>query len=172
MYVRFFKSDKVIKTTVEQSRYFPFPMRDSFRKLRTQRNLYIVCPIFSKGDFQVGITGKMEERETSQDAVYREVGEEVGLVPKKINFINTYVWKNDITFYIYNINIKDCVKVLNTDTVSRNEDTKHKKVGCFVYGEEDDVVEYLKSPIINVYKNNDDIIGIAGVRIGDVKMYM
>lgn len=171
MYIRMFNTEKVIKKTIKQSKYFPYPMRDAFKKLKDQRDLFIICPIFSNEEFQVGITGKMEENETIKDCVIREVGEEVGLVPDKIDFINDYIWKGSITFFIYNIDIKNCRNVIDCSSKSKFEDIKHKKVGCFIYGEEEEVYSYLKSKI-SVYKNNDDIIGIAGVKISDIKMFI
>lgn len=86
------KWHKVAFDDMTISKYFPLEMRYVFDTYLQEKSddCCILCPVyFATNDFQVGITGKgrasrsllFPSKETSYQALYREMGEEIGIVP-------------------------------------------------------------------------------------------
>ncbi len=180
LYVREFSMDRMFETdcqTYARSRYFPFPMKNALSRLSRYNGHifstdYILCPIYDDKTFQVGVTGSVEEKEESTCAILRELGEEIGVIPKvdSIRSVKLYEWrrfdKPDTEFTVYETNIKDCGFVSKDDdgvVFSQEIDRTDKKVGCYVYGIKKDVVDFLNRENIYVYGSDDHIIGIAAV---------
>jgi hypothetical protein len=186
LYVREFNSDKVLETdtrTYYPSKYFPFPMKDALSRALGNKGYirptdFILGPIYTGKDFQVGVTGSIEIDEEPVHAIARELGEEIGIVPKHNNHtfpIKNYSWRRqnkvDVQFHIYEAYIKNCIPVLEHQhqaMLSKNQDRKDAKVGCFVYGDKKSILNFLNSDKIYVYNSNDGIIGIAALRAKDV----
>jgi len=176
IYVRKFDAPAHVKTDTSEyrvSRYFPRSMVEGLKKALQgsfiREDDYIIGPIYSAGDFQIGMTGKMEEKETAHQAVQREMGEEIGLVPKsKSGLTGLISWKSKegVTFNVFNIYIKDCTPVLEEQNHSQGPDSKNK-VGCYVYGSKQDVLKFLDSHIYR-YKSGDDIVGLAAIKADDI----
>jgi hypothetical protein len=186
LYVREFNSNKMIETDTvayTPSRYFPFPMKDGLSRALGDKGYirptdYILGPIYDGKEFQIGVTGSVEINEEPIHAVARELGEEIGIVPKYSNgtvLIKNYSWRRqnkvDVQFHIYEAYIKNCIPVLehlHQAVLSKNSDRSDAKVGCFVYGDKKSVIDFLGSEKIYVYNSADGIIGIAAIKAKDV----
>jgi len=175
-------SEKSVKMEIPYnlSRYFPFPMKNSLKKLYEKGYIrhtdYLLCPIYSTGDFQIGVTGSVEKGEEPHISVCRELGEEIGVVPKERPWIiNEYLWRRQnkqlIKFYTYQMYIKDCVPVLEHQhqaILSKNVDRNDMKVGCYVYGDRKNVLAFLNSERIYVYRSMDGIIGVCAIKLKEI----
>lgn len=181
IYVREFNENKYYQSNTNvfsPSKYFPFPMKEILCKSKNIKDTdYILCPLYSKkdnflkSDFQLGVTGTVEEKEDFKDTLFRELGEELGLIPKTINELKRFKWrrshKDTIEFVVYEANIKNCTLILDSDEkifTVREENHIDKKVGCYIYGELKDILQFLDSPKINRYKNEDEICGIVAIQ--------
>ena len=51
--------------------------------------------------------------------------------------------------------------------ISKENDDRSQKVGCFVYGSKNVVQNFLKSNIY-VYDSPDTIIGVAAIKVSDI----
>jgi len=135
---------------------------------------YIIGPLYKRGNFQIGMTGTVEEKESFHNAAAREMGEEIGLIPRdsglKIIRTNSYD-KGDkkITFTVYDAYIKKCMPVLghqDNAELSKNNDSVDK-VGCYIYGTKKDILDFLDGQIYR-YKSPDEIIGLAAIKAEDI----
>lgn len=179
MYIRLFKnpelgillSDKKIPLG-----YFPWEMRVGLQKSKIPQNHFIICPVYKHSktedisDLQPGITRHVESKETHTEAFSREAGEEIGLIPK-IPLEPVFTSKK---FTIYSVNINDCSKVTESDVDKDSEYipiTLHK-IGGFIYGDFNDVLEYISSHIYR-YNNVDlDIIGLGIISRSDIEKFL
>lgn len=182
VFVRYFNSTNVVETTFAEykiSKYFPSPMKDGFRKALGSKGYirgsdYILCPVYSSKDIQLGVTGSVEEGESILNGLCRELGEEIGIVPKDKDspwLLGKYNWSKDRDFTVYEVYIKHCIPVAEHQhgaVLSKTQDNRNKKVGAFVYGTKKDILTFLNSEKIYVYKSNDDIVGVACVRANAV----
>ena len=183
IYVRKFDQNGCEKSDTNKypvSRYFPKSMLVSLKiglgkngSIRT--NDYIIGPLYKGGEFQIGMTGTVEENESFHDAAARELGEEIGLMPRH-NFALEPIRTNSydkggkrIIFTVYDAYIKKCMPVLahqNNADLSKGNDCSNK-VGCYVYGLKKDILEFLNSPIYR-YKSEDDIVGLVAIKAEDI----
>lgn len=179
IYIRKFTSNQYERSDTSQhtpSKYFPRSMVDGL-KIALGKNGYIrhddyiIGPLYRLGDFQIGMTGTVEEKETFHNAISRELGEEIGLVPKANNSLNVLKVSRyekqtkKITFTVYDIYIKHCNPVTeyqDNAILSKNKDC-NDKVGCFIYGNKKDILDFLNSKIYR-YKSEDDIIGLVAIQ--------
>jgi hypothetical protein len=179
IYVKKFNK-KIYKCTSFEhpfSSYFPKPMLSAFNNefdYNIRSSDYILGPLYKSGDFQVGVTGHVKRNEDNNQAIARELGEEIGIVPKnysKLFKIGTYLYKKS-NMPVYSLYIKDSINVLDSQqgaNLSKENDTK-KKVGCFVYGRKADILKILQEDVYR-YNTDDDIIGIVAVMAKDVLNY-
>lgn len=121
------------------------------------------------------MTGTVEEKETFQNAVSREMGEEIGLIPKEdtnLKIISANKYRNgnsNINFTVYDAYIKSCLPVsehLHNAIVSKHKDSVDK-VGCYIYGTKRDILKFLIGPIYR-YSSPDQIIGLVAIKAGDI----
>ena len=180
-YVRLFAEKSHIERKIERkdiSTYFPFAMEEALIKLGKESFIkqddYILCPIYSNGTIQIGITGTIKYGETPEDAIGRELGEEVGIIPLSIenNLIvkKTSFLKNPRDFSVFHLYIGGAIPVpmyLSEARLFAEKDGIHK-VGCYVYGEKDVMLTHLMAPEIYCYQNDDGIIGVALIPIKDL----
>jgi len=146
-----------------ESVYFPRYMKKAIEKLYIRDNEFILGPIYSNNDFQIGLTGTVKKGETYKNAIIREIGEEVGLIPDERYLTVLYFSKG---YKVYVIHINDCIPINRRESstsINDNQDTK-KKVGCYIYGSKNDVTKYFSRKNIYLYDSNDDIVGIAAVK--------
>jgi len=153
--------------------YFPWEMRVALQKSKIPHDHFIICPIYKHtktediSDIQPGITGHVECKETHIQAFSREAGEEIGLIPN-IPLEPIFTSKK---FTIYSVNITDCSKVSQSD-VNKYSDYKPltlHKIGGFIHGVFNDLLEYISSPI-HRYNNIDvDIIGLSIISKSDIE---
>lgn len=170
----------VDSSKLKLSPFFPKPMRSALREQCKKIMLpshYILCPVYNTGDVQIGITGTAEKGEKPYQSMARELGEEVGLLPKSAGHLKylsggTYRSKHSVkTQIVFAINIKDTQPLLDSQhmvSVSKGKDDKSRKVGCFVYGTEKAMVEYIAREKIYRYKDFDNIVGLAVVNASDI----
>lgn len=151
------------------STYFPFWIKSMVNKL--PNHLYILCPMYD-GDFQVGITGAKKNGETSKQALYRELGEEVGIIPQctNLNENTLIIYNKHIT--TYSIKINDTLPVSKENhnkIINTNQDQYNTKIGCVVYGTEKELYELLLKKEIYKFYDTDNIIGICYISVADCK---
>lgn len=177
IYLRRFNKKGVEKKTTDEikiSKYFPTPMKESFKKLLNNKLInkenYIICPLYTQGDVQFGITGTTKRGESSTVAIARECGEEVGLVPDNLSSLNPLkkFTKENITFNTFYIDISNTTKVLDHQQVviNRNKDTRDK-VGCILHGSKYLSLKFLETNIYR-YKSEDDISGVCAIKFMDI----
>ena len=63
-------------------KYFPNNLCEAVFHDDIEDDDYILCPYYSDGDFQVGVTGSIANNETYKEGMLRELGEEIGLKPR------------------------------------------------------------------------------------------
>lgn len=146
-----------------QSSYFPKYMKKGIKNSSIEDHEFILGPIYSNNDFQIGLTGTVKKGETYKDAIIREIGEEVGLIPDKKYISVLYFSKG---YKVYVIHINDCIPINKTEfntIINDNEDTK-KKVGCYIYGTRNDIMKYFSRKNIYLYNSPDDIVGISAIK--------
>lgn len=180
IYIRKFSEQKSESVLIEKERivpYFPKEMEDGFFRLISEGILnptdWILCPIYSDDKIQIGITGTVKYGESSEEAMSRELGEEVGLFPTSLGdkIILTkwsnYFNRNFTVFFSYIKHTIPVPKYLDNCTLVEGKDNRNK-VGCYIYGEKENLLEYLGNSRINRYKNEDDLIGISMIPIKDL----
>ena len=177
IYLRRFDKKGVEKKTTNEikiSTYFPTPMKESFKKIFNNNlidhNSYIICPLYTSGDVQFGITGTAKRYESQSLAIARECGEEVGIVPDKLDLLKPLkkFKKENIIFNTFYLNISDTTNVLDHQQViiNKNKDTRNK-VGCILYGTKYLTLKFLESKIYR-YKSEDDISGVCAIKFMDI----
>lgn len=185
--IRTFSSSSVSESTTDTyscSRYFPFPMKHALFKLSgpfgcIRSDDYILCPLYDDNAFQIGVTGTVEEKEQFEHAMMRELGEEIGVVPTKLNKLKIYNWqrhdKPDTEFHVYYTNLQSCLAVdpdKHGESFSQNSDRNDQKVGCFIYGDIDEIKSFLSQEKIGVYGSPDHIIGVVAVKMTELRCYL
>ena len=166
---RYFKDPKVTYANLSLSHYLPddilITLELCLRRGEIKKSDYIICPIYSQGDIQVGVTGKLGINEEPEQGMARELGEEIGIVPLHKNFlIPTWV---SAKYNVYTLSVKDCIPVLDHQhgiSLSTGKDG-NRKVGCIIYGTKQEVSEFLDMEAIHVYKSEDNIVGVGGIKI-------
>jgi hypothetical protein len=156
--------------------YFPWEMRVALQKSKIPQNHFIICPVYKHtktedvSDIQPGITGHVEGKETDIQAFSREAGEEIGLIPN-IPLEPVFTSKK---FTIYSVNITDCSKVSsgNVDKYSDYKPLSLHKIGGFIHGDFNNVLQYISSQIYR-YNNIDlDIIGLSIISRSDIEKFL
>lgn len=133
-------------------------------------NYYILCPIYSVGDFQLGVTGTSHFNETPDRTISRELMEELGIFPKKYSPMVIKFNQNIIT-YGSNININN-TRINKQNFKIVGKDNKRNKIAVIVYGEEQDILnKYLTKKIIQ-FENTDNIIGVMSVPMTAIYKYL
>ena len=179
IYVREFGSKMMISSTqvYPRSDYFPSPLKYSlFNSVKNgyiHADNWILCPLYDKKQFQIGVTGTVEYDELPVNAMAREMGEEIGLTPKpNERLVQTCSdWHRGKFYNIYEIDISKTIPIAqyqNGVNMGKKQDDRMKKVGCIVFGTEQQIVNFLSLPNIYRYFSRDKIIGIVGIKIGDV----
>lgn len=127
---------------------------------------YILCPIYEEPsfEFQVGMTGTCKIGETDIQALVREMGEELALLPRKGLIVDAkrspYY---ESTIFVAKIPIDDCVSAEKI-TVSSAED-EFRKIGCFVHGSKVQLLSFLNSEKFVRLSSTDAVIGLAIVKV-------
>ena len=114
-------------------------------------NNYVLGVGYEEGDYQICISGKKKFDETLDNALNREMYEELSLLPKiqpKIEF-------RDKHNHFYKINVSDTVILNSYLSDNLTYDTKDRVIAC-VYGSEVDILDYLEN--VNLDKDNEDNI--------------
>lgn len=185
IYVRRFNSNKVVEKTTNShpfSFYFPEPMRTALIKEWDKNYIvnsdFLLCPLYDAGDFQVGITGSTKYNEDYTAGIYRELGEEVGLIPSKESKLNKVVNSqhmkrrnpNSPLMRVFSLDIKNTIPVQKhqQNLEHKGKDYRKRRVGCFVYGTENAILDFMETPKIYVYKSDDDIVGLVAIKMRDV----
>lgn len=173
--------------------WFPGPMKKAFLieyGKHIYENDWILGPLYKRnkknkqGDFQVGATGTLEKGEEHRNAAARELGEEIGIIPKptqkyidpldQFNKIvdGHYTKKNKqkVAMKVYTLYIKDTMPVTEYQhlaNLSQDVDDKNFKSGIFVYGSKQDILKFMNNKIYH-FQSPDQIVGVAAVRAKDV----
>lgn len=150
------------------SSYFPETIKLLLQKIPS--HYYILCPLYSFGDFQIGITGTSYFNESPVITTYRELAEELGIFPKK--YIPTMIKVNNhITTYGSNININH-TRLNKKYSGITGKDDKQNKIAVIIYGEEQDILDkYLTKNIIQ-FDSTDNIVGVMSIPMTAVYKYL
>lgn len=168
------------KNKYKWSTYFPMPMKIALYNKSIKNHHYIICPLYTNGDIQAGVTGGVGKHEQYKDGILRELGEEIGLVPyNKYNIkfiVNRKIGKfknKKMSTYISNIvNLHPVEKHFNNIKLLDDEDdSRYRKVGCLVYGTKKRILNFLENDNIYRYFSHDNIIGIVAVNVKIIKKY-
>lgn len=163
------------------STYFPLPMKKAFLKGigdigKIRPNDYILGPLYKGGDLQIGVTGGRGVQELAWKATARELGEEVGLVPRskrdlwKLCKGNYGTRRGNKEMQVFDLYIRHTYPVLDHQhgvTIPHGRDDPRLKVGCFIYGTRDDIFQFLDEDIY-VYESPDDIAGVGAFKASDI----
>lgn len=187
--------EKMIKTTdYSFAPFFSTSMKKSFASLLTNNianknfgKIYILCPLFNrnnkwisqqleskfKGYFSVGVTGTVKIGETPISAMFREIGEELGVLYVEENPVlllrdNDQKHKRTVSMYSLNMNKNffHVPKFLRDIEINSQADTR-EKIGCYAHGTKTEIKAFL-SKEIHIYKSPDSIIGVTAVQIDDI----
>jgi hypothetical protein len=179
MYIRLFKNTELGVSLSDKKiplGYFPWEMRVALQKSKIRHDHFIICPVYKHtkteelSDVQPGITGHVEGKETHIEAFSREAGEEIGLIPN-IPLEPVFTSKK---FTIYSVNITDCSKVSECD-IEKYSDYKPltlHKIGGFIHGDLNDVLEYISSQIYRYNNLDSDIIGLSIISRSDIEKFL
>ena len=133
---------------------------------------YVLGPIYTDNELQIGISGSVKYTERNLDGLIRELGEEIGICPidiKYVNFINTQQNKNK-TMNIYSISIKDTKPSINNNySKFYSYDNKNNKVNGIIHGDIKDVFSIFDKIERNNPDNDEDIIGICAIPVSLIK---
>lgn len=169
------------------SSYFSQPMYEALYILSTRifpgKDLNIICPLYSKltSDFQIGITGKAKKGETYEDAMKREMVEEVGLIPTSPVQIFHKVNHKGEEYRIGYVFLGDCGVVKTIDQEYKNyqnmkvPDQYNRRVGVYILSERKSVTdkkvydEYFKNAYGGYYNPIEkDIVGVLIYNVRDL----
>lgn len=204
-YIRLFSERNVQKTSFHNcvfSYFFPEEVRNVlinkiYNKIIPQ-DRYILCPLYKKGDIQIGVSGTTKVRQLNNNSCLlpehreitasRELGEELGLYPdiglfdKSIYIRDVHYEKTDVIsrFSILTTSLDRCRYLTEKEEgISANlyKDFSYKKgstkiipkVYCFVYGSFGQIADYLREEEIARFKDShSDIIGVAAIPITEL----
>uniref|UniRef100_A0A6C0EQ32 Uncharacterized protein n=1 Tax=viral metagenome TaxID=1070528 RepID=A0A6C0EQ32_9ZZZZ len=169
------------------SSWFPAPMSKAFFSnygTHIRETDWIIGPLYEEGDFQIGVTGTLETHENYREAMARELGEEVGILPQPTGTIhddlNQFIeigagkTKYGSRLKVYRLYIKDAMlvpKYQHLTDLSVNHDDKTRKSGCFVYGAKKDILALMSNELYH-YKSPDEIVGVAAIQARSVYNFM
>jgi hypothetical protein len=116
-------------------------------------NTFILCPTYDLKngtipDYQISITGSPRVDESPRDTIFRELGEEVGLIPN--SDLDIHIFGKFQTRYAL-INIKDTMPVTECPIYKESEDNKNMKISAVVYGNIEDMMSYCSDDITRYY---------------------
>lgn len=134
---------------------------------------YIIGPLYKKNDYQIGVTGGVKYNEPSAKAITRELGEEIGLVPMKLEYLKTEKVETtgNKTLTVYSLKFEDTTFILDHQhdlEIYNGTDNRKKQVGCLVYGTEKYIKSFFSKEHIYLYKSEDTIKGIVAISIKDI----
>lgn len=137
---------------------------------------YIIGPLYTQNDYQVGVTGGVKQNEMYRMAITRELGEEIGLVPISFRYLRKEkdIQDRNRTLVVYTLKYKNCTNILDHQhklELDKGSDDRRKKVGCFVYGSKQEVKNFFSKEHIYTYKSNDNIKGIVAIAVEDIVQY-
>lgn len=159
----------------------PPPMKNALRKALSKSGYirdsdYILGPLYERGDLQIGVTGGVAMQEPTWIAASRELGEEIGLVPRSkenLHKLHKGIYPSRRGYKdmrVYDLFMSDCLPVLDHQhgaKVTTRQDDKNLKVGVYVYGTRQQIYKYLCTSAIYVYHSSDDIVGVGAIRAKD-----
>lgn len=183
VWVRYFTMQHSKYTTddIHISTYFPDIMKQVIFDQRLDSEHYILCPLYPPsrkhpyGDFQIGVTGKLENRinskkplESNIEGIDRELREEIGIQPKFYSDIKPSVIRPRENWVSYILNIEDTLPTLGGRIDIKKPKGPPNRVGCIVYGDMNSIREYMNSDI-RPYTDNDGIVGVVAISVKEAR---
>lgn len=176
VWVRYFTEIQSEYTTndIHDSTYFPDTMKQVIFDQRIEPEHYILCPLYPPstdhphGDFQIGVTGKLEQRvgsrepEGNLEGIDRELKEEIGVQAYSYSDIRPSVINLRGRWSAYILNIEDAEPTSGGQIPIRTPRGPRKRVGCIVYGSMLSIREYMNSDI-RPYTDDDGIVGVVAI---------
>jgi hypothetical protein len=158
-------SDQLLQTQLSISTYLPEIIIYGLQYV--PNDTYIFCPLYVNGDVQIGVTGHCHFDETPEQAITRELSEEIGLTPIDVShfFIDESLAFNHDLFVI------PLSETIPTNVPTKSGSDSQNRVAALVYGSQDEVYNYLSGKKIHLWKSYDNIIGILALRI-DIARYL
>lgn len=143
-------------------RYFYLQMIDQYDNLE---HIYVICPTYWLGyeksylpDYQICVTGKGCDFETPSEAIKREMGEELGLIPNRENLKYIY---NDENTDVAMIDYTNCYHVINDKNVAKRRE--YYNIACFIHIDEEDIKSYCEHLTIRLYDKKEIALRFASI---------
>ena len=166
------KYNKINSYGFRPSSYIP---NETYLLLRNiPQNSYILGPLYGGkygNDFQLVVTGKPFLNETYEKAMYRELGEELCILPimnknEKYKFeertnINQGKYKKSIA----SIKINNTKFITNERVPYKGKDDKKRKIIVLVYGSKNDILEKMENLDQNGWGKSDNIKGVVALSV-------
>ena len=131
------------------SSFRPLGLEDLLKNIR--KDDYVIGVGYKEGDYQICISGRRKKTETIKETVYREMLEELSLVPLKEPIIFSKKNKN----YFFSINLESVKVKINTNYSDYGYDTNERVIVC-VHGKKNVIMKYISDVILE--ENNCDFI--------------
>ena len=170
-YVRYLSRPKAQSLRqIKWTRYFPKPLITALKKVGSDQ--FILGPVYRNGNVQLGVTGSAHKDDSYLSTAFRELGEEIGLVPKAAsslqltysgNFPTCIGREKFIKVYLTRLSELEPVAEKDHNSAVEAKDDRTKKVGCIVAGTRSQVLAFLNKENIFRFFSTDDIVGIAAV---------
>jgi hypothetical protein len=184
-YIKFKKYSPNLNVRLDKT--IEHEMKETLKKLSNiynpPTNMYVLGPIYTENkqginECQIGITGKrITEDADSECSIVREIMEEVGVIvdENELKLIHTFKNKNK-NFKGYVIHSSQCIPVpyILKDNKFTGNDIYTERVGCFIFGERDDIVKLVDNIKYQIEsEEKDKIVGVAIIQItDDLKTYL
>jgi hypothetical protein len=146
-------------------------IRSDFVDILQNNNIsgYVIGVKYKTGEIQVGITGRIKQRESCKHAAQREIFEETGIFVYKSWFSEHKSLSNRFCV-IYDMNLHETALYVPPNDLylyTHCRDTRNR-VGCLVRSNNKDLLIKLVSRGDKQYMHNDSIIAVAVIPIEDL----
>lgn len=171
-----------VRKRLKVTTYLPEPLIEALFHEDISNNDYVLCPHYTDGCTQIGITGTGADNESDRTSMIREMGEEIGLKPehaydlKRITRKEYFTPKGKILISVYIADMDHLVPLECEEhslDVANGKDNRTRKVGCIVYGSKAEILDgYLMSEYIHRYYSEDNISGVLAMRVSDARAFV
>lgn len=131
------------------SSFRPLGLKELLDKIPKEH--YVIGVGYIEGDYQICISGKRKKNETINKTVYREMLEELSLVPLSEPIIFSKKNKN----YFFTINLENTIIRVNNNKYDTGADTSERAIIC-IHGDRNTILNYISN--VNLEENNCDFI--------------
>lgn len=180
VYTKLFEEEEIeTRKTYQQNSFRPstyFPTKIILLLEKLPDTHYVIGPWYGTkngNDYQIVVTGKCQYDESYNRAVYRELGEELRILPVKDD-------KNGYTFFdkfriedeknkkyniLYSMNIIHTKNIVNEKKLKNYRDDKNRRISVIVYGTENNILQKMSQMGENSWGSSDNIKGVVAVPV-------